>query len=172
MRVTTKTLPTAQSPFACPTVGISVSRFFPFKRKVKVGKDKWFEKIGMNYTGNAKNQVKVKEENPLKAEYFRQHAERNESQHSNQYLHLKLLKYFSVNPSVNLKGVMQFQSLEQRWDEAAGEVVKDTVSGFAGYGDVSFSSGLSTIIYGMYSFKKGKVKSDPTCTYPLCELHL
>lgn len=141
-----------------PEVGISVSRFFPFKRKVKVGKDKWFEKIGMNYTGNAKNQVKVKEENLLKPSIL--DSMQNGMSHNIPIsTSFKLLKYFSVNPSVNLKGVMQFQSLEQRWDEAAGEVVKDTVSGFAGYGDVSFSSGLSTIIYGMYSFKKGKVKA-------------
>ena len=40
-----------------PTVSFNVSRFYPFKRAVKIGKDRWYEKISMSYSGKLTNSV-------------------------------------------------------------------------------------------------------------------
>jgi lipopolysaccharide assembly outer membrane protein LptD (OstA) len=162
-----------------PEIGISVSRFFPFKRKVKIGKDKWYEKIGVNYTGNAKNQVTFKEsvfllpeadstdlpgtQIPTRGELIQQEIFDKMQNGMSHTLPIstsfKLLKYFSMNPNVSLRGVTQLKSLQKTWDADSAEVVQDTVSGITGFGDISFNSGLSTIIYGMYTFKAGPVKA-------------
>ncbi len=44
-----------------PTLVFNVSRFYPFKRKEKTGKDRWYEKISMQYTGKMTNSVSTTE---------------------------------------------------------------------------------------------------------------
>lgn len=44
-----------------PTVVFNVSRIYPFKRKEKTGKDRWYEKISMQYTGKMTNSVTTTE---------------------------------------------------------------------------------------------------------------
>ena len=44
-----------------PTMVFNVSRFYPFKRKEKQGKDRWYEKISMQYTGKMTNSVTTTE---------------------------------------------------------------------------------------------------------------
>jgi lipopolysaccharide assembly outer membrane protein LptD (OstA) len=45
-----------------PDLNISISRFYPFKRKKLVGKQKWYEKISMSYTGHFSNSISTKED--------------------------------------------------------------------------------------------------------------
>ena len=46
-----------------PDLNISLSRFYPFKRKKMVGKERWYEKISMSYTGHLSNSISTKEDN-------------------------------------------------------------------------------------------------------------
>ena len=43
-----------------PELNISVSRFYPFRRKHQVGKQRWYEKIAMTYTGQLSNSITTK----------------------------------------------------------------------------------------------------------------
>ena len=45
-----------------PDFNVSISRFYPFKRKHAVGKERWYEKIAMSYTGQMSNSIATKEE--------------------------------------------------------------------------------------------------------------
>ena len=45
-----------------PTVVFNVSRFYPFKRKERMGKERWYEKISMQYTGKMTNSVTTTED--------------------------------------------------------------------------------------------------------------
>ena len=46
-----------------PTLTVSVSQFYPFKRKKAAGAERWYEKISLSYTANMKNQISnVKED--------------------------------------------------------------------------------------------------------------
>ncbi len=44
-----------------PTIVFNVSRIYPFKRKERVGKERWYEKISMQYTGKMTNSVTTTE---------------------------------------------------------------------------------------------------------------
>ena len=48
-----------------PDLNISLSRFYPFKRKHLVGKERWYEKISMSYTGQLANSISTKEDKLL-----------------------------------------------------------------------------------------------------------
>ena len=43
-----------------PDLNISISRFQPFKRRQAVGKERWYEKIALSYTGQLSNSINTK----------------------------------------------------------------------------------------------------------------
>ena len=54
-----------------PDLNISLSRFYPFKRKHAVGKERWYEKISMSYTGQLSNSISTKEDRFLHSNLFK-----------------------------------------------------------------------------------------------------
>ncbi|MBR1469055.1 MAG: LPS-assembly protein LptD, partial [Prevotella sp.] len=50
-----------------PDLNISISRFYPFKRKKMVGKERWYEKISVSYTGQLSNSINTKENRLFKS---------------------------------------------------------------------------------------------------------
>ena len=46
--------------FTLPNVTLSVTRFFPFKKKVRVGKEKFYEKISFGYSTSLQNRINFK----------------------------------------------------------------------------------------------------------------
>jgi LPS-assembly protein len=40
-----------------PTANFNVVTMYPFAKKDKAGADKWYEKIGIGYSGNFQNQI-------------------------------------------------------------------------------------------------------------------
>ena len=46
-----------------PNLTIQLNRFYPFKRKKMAGKERWYEKIGMSYSGSLTNSINTKEDN-------------------------------------------------------------------------------------------------------------
>ena len=75
----------------------------------------------------------------------------------------KLLRFFTVSPSVNYEEKWYFEKLNWRYvqDETTGSYVAkaDTIPGFNRVANYNVSIGLNTRIYGMYHFKSGKVKA-------------
>ena len=75
----------------------------------------------------------------------------------------KLLKFFTMSPSVNYEERWYFEKLDWRYvkDDRTGNYVAtaDTVRGFNRIANYSTSVGLNTRVYGMYFFKSGKVKA-------------
>ena len=52
-----------------PDLNISLSRLYPFKRKKAMGKERWYEKIAMSYTGQLSNSIAGKEDRILRANF-------------------------------------------------------------------------------------------------------
>ena len=44
-----------------PSLNVSVSRIYPFKKKKARGEEKWYEKISLTYTGSLSNSITAKE---------------------------------------------------------------------------------------------------------------
>lgn len=132
-----------------PDLNISISRFYPFKRKRMVGKERWYEKISMSYTGHLSNSIHTKEDKLMKSDIVKDW--RNGFQHNIPIsANFTLLKYINMNLSMNLTDRMYTNKVLRSWDEVNQKEVCDTVYGFNNVYNWSMSLGLSTKQYGMW----------------------
>lgn len=132
-----------------PDLNISISRFYPFKRKHMVGKERWYEKISLSYTGHLSNSIHTKEDKLMKSDIVKDW--RNGFQHNIPIsANFTLLKYINMNLSMNLTDRMYTNKVLRSWDEVNQTEVCDTVYGFNNVYNWSMSLGLSTKQYGMW----------------------
>ena len=132
-----------------PDLNISISRFYPFKRKKAVGKEKWFEKIAMSYTGHFSNSINTKEDKLMHANIVKDWQ--NGFQHNIPISgNFTLFDYINVNPSFNFTDRMYSNKITRSWDESRQEELADTTYGFHNVYNWSLSLGLSTKLYGTF----------------------
>jgi len=141
-----------------PSFNLNMTSFNPFDSKDRIGEQKWFQRINVGYSLQGRNSIDSRETDLFKKETLKQF--RNGFQHNIPIsLSLNALKFFQFNSSVNYTERWYFQTIRKGLDNTAGGYVQliDTVSGFSRAYDYSLSSGLSTKVYGMKEFKKGKL---------------
>ena len=132
-----------------PSLTVSMSRIYPFKRKVRVGKEKWYEKISLQYNGSFTNSITCKEDYFLKSNFVKDWN--NNLKHTlSSSASFTLFKYISITPSVNFNDRMYFSRVDQSWNEELNQVQKDTVMGFYNVYDFNASVSMSTKLYGFY----------------------
>ena len=132
-----------------PNINVSMSRIYPFKRKQRVGKEKWYEKISLQYSGSFYNSITCKEDYFLKSNFVKdwQNGLKHSMSSSASFM---LFKYISITPSVSFNDRMFFSRVDQHWDEDNYEVKKDTVMGFYNVYNFNASVSMSTKLYGYY----------------------
>ena len=132
-----------------PDLNISLSRFYPFKRKKAVGDERWYEKLSMSYTGHFSNSINTKEDKLPKANLIKDW--RNGMQHSIPISgSFTLFDYINVNPSFNFVDRMYTSKIKKSWDNERQTEVADTTYGFHNVYNWSLNMGLSTKLYGMW----------------------
>ena len=132
-----------------PDLNISLSRFYPFKRKHIVGDERWYEKISMSYTGQISNSINTKEDKLMHSNLVKDW--RNGWNHNIPISgNFTLFNYINVSPSFNFRDRMYTHKVMQSWDAANQRVQNDTIYGFNNVYDYNFSIGLSTKLYGFF----------------------
>ena len=132
-----------------PDLNITFSRFYPFKRKKMVGKERWYEKLSVSYTGHLSNSITAKENELMKKNIVKDWS--NGMQHSVPISgNFTLFNYLNINPSFNFTDRTYFKKVRQSWDNDAGSVVNDTTYGFYNVYNWNLSLSASTKIYGMF----------------------
>lgn len=132
-----------------PDVNISISRFYPFKRKNAAGKEKWYEKISMSYTGRLENSISTKEDKLMHSSLTRDW--RNGMQHSIPIQgNFTVLGYVNINPTINITDRTYTNKVKKSWDNATQTEVSDTIDGFYNVYDWRMSVSASTKLYGMF----------------------
>lgn len=134
-----------------PDLNISLSRFYPFKRKHLVGKERWYEKISMSYTGQLANSISTKEDKLLHSNLIKDW--KNAFQHTIPVqANFTLFNYINVTPSFNFTDRMYSKKVTRGWDNTLQkEVVKDTTYGFHNVYNWSMNVGASTKLYGFWT---------------------
>lgn len=132
-----------------PNLTVSMSRIYPFKRKVRVGKEKWYEKISLQYNGSFTNSITCKEDYFFKSNFVKDWDNRLKHTLSSSASFM-LFKYISITPSINFNDRMFFSRVDQQWNEELNQVQKDTVMGFYNVYDFNASISMSTKLYGFY----------------------
>lgn len=132
-----------------PDLNISLSRFYPFRRKKAVGKERWYEKIAVSYTGQLSNSITTKEDRLFHSNLIRDW--RNGMQHSIPVTaSFTLLNYINVSPSFNFTDRMYTNKIMRSWDVAHQREVGDTIYGFNNVYNWNVSLSANTKIYGMW----------------------
>ena len=132
-----------------PDLNISVSRFYPFRRKKAAGKERWYEKIAVSYTGQFSNSITTKENKLLKSNLIKDW--KNGMNHRVPVqANFTVLDYINVSPSFSFTDRMYTDKINRSWNETTQREVTDTVYGFYNIYNWNMSLGLSTKLYGMY----------------------
>ena len=133
-----------------PDLNISLSRFYPFKRKHAAGDERWYEKISMSYTGQISNRIDTKEDKFLKSNLIKDW--RNGWNHSIPISgNFTLFNYINVSPSFNFQDRMYTHKIERSWDETAQKEACDTIYGFNNVYNYNMSISASTKLYGFFT---------------------
>ena len=132
-----------------PDLNVSIARFYPFKRKHAAGKERWYEKISMSYTGQLSNSINTKEDKILRSSLTKDW--RNGMKHTIPISgNFTLFDYLNLTASFNFTDRMYTQKYNRSWDEEEQKEVVDTVTGFHNVYDWNMSMSMSTTLYGMY----------------------
>ncbi|MGL4293676.1 MAG: putative LPS assembly protein LptD [Bacteroidales bacterium] len=140
-----------------PDLTFNMRRIYPFKRKVVVGKEKWFEKISLSYTGLFRNSITTKQDEFFKSSLIKDW--KNGMQHTVPISStFTVLKYINISPSINFVDRMYSNKIKRSWDpeiqnnkgDAVGGIRKDTTYGFYNVYNFNFSLSATTKLYGFY----------------------
>ena len=136
-----------------PDIAFSMSRIFPFKSN-SFGKTRWYEKIGIGYNMNTKNQISIADsllfQNDALSEF------KNGVRHTIPIsTSIKLFKYFTLSPRLNLTERWYLSQTKKEWN--GNEMISETVNRFTRGHEYNISAGINTKLYGITQFKKGKI---------------
>ena len=143
-----------------PNLSVSLSKKYPFKRKKRMGDERWYEKISLSYTGQMSNSISTKEDKVMHSSLVKDW--------NNGFKHnipvsatFQLFGFLNVTPSFNYTERWYFKKVNQEWDYATNSVAKDTVYGFNRLYNYNFSVSANTTLYGFYQpagfLKKSRV---------------
>ena len=133
-----------------PNVSISMSRIYPFKSKNRIGKERWYEKISMSYSGNISNSITAKENMILKSSLADDW--RNGAQHSVPISpSFNLLDFITLSPTFNYRERWYLSSMDREWDEKKQRTVDTKINGFKRVYDFNMNVSANTTLYGIYT---------------------
>jgi hypothetical protein len=170
---------TKQVDLGLPSITATRTRFFPFKGKNAIG-DKWYYKIGANYTMNLQNRIsapdsiiagllldptqdvtlveirEVSESNPTADTLVTTQRGldyfRNGIRHSLPIaLQFNALKYINITPTLNFSEYWNIKERDRYWDADTMKVLFRDNYGFYTARDFNFNLNTSTRIYGVFN---------------------
>ena len=137
-----------------PTVAFNVSKFFPLKRKVKLGSDRWYEKISMSYSAKLTNNVQTTESEIFTPETLKNM--RNGVQHNIPVqASFNLLNYINVTPNMNYSERWYFKKVDKQWNPETNQVENLAPEyGFYRLYDYNAGVSMSTTVYGQWQVRE------------------
>lgn len=143
--------------FTLPNITFSVSTFYPFKIKNRVGKERFYEKFALGYNTSIQNKINFKASEfgePGFIDKFQNGVAHN---FSIKLPDFTLFKYLNVAPNLSYGMNWFFRKSEAYFDPETNSVKTEMGKQFGTFGathNYSGSLSMSTRIYGMYNFGK------------------
>ena len=161
-----------------PTIDVRMAQIYPFKRKQKIGKERWYEKFSLNYSGQTKNTIKTTDSTLFDKSTW-QDLNIGAKHSLSSSASYRFLKYFNFSPSVRYQELWYLKGNEYSFnpdlvfendtifnpDSSILSIEQDTVSygridtsdinGFGAVRTFSASASLNTKIFGTLLFKRG-----------------
>lgn len=143
--------------FTLPNITFSVSTFYPFKKKMRAGKEKFYEKISFGYSTALQNKISFKASEFGKPGMLDRLQNGMSHNFSIGLPNFQLLKYISVAPSVQYGQNWFFRKNEYVYNPETDKVEMQQGRQFSTLGitqNYSFSTSMSTRVYGTFNFGK------------------
>ncbi len=143
--------------FTLPNITFSVSTFYPFKIKNRVGKERIYEKFALGYNTSLQNKINFKASEFGEPGFLNKFQNGMTHNFSIKLPDFTLLKYLNVAPSVSYGMNWFFRKSEAYFDRETNSVKMEMGKQFGHFGTTHNYSGsvsMSTRLYGMYDFGK------------------
>lgn len=143
--------------FTLPNITFSVSTFYPFKIKNRVGKERIYEKFALGYNTSLQNKINFKASEFGEPGFLDKFQNCMTHNFSIKLPDFTLLKYLNVAPSVSYGMNWFFRKSEAYFDRETNSVKMEMGKQFGHFGTTHNYSGsvsMSTRLYGMYDFGK------------------
>ena len=143
--------------FTLPNVTLSVSRFYPFKQKNRVGKKKFYEDFSLGYNTTLQNKIN------FKASEFNQPGFWDKFQNGMTHNfqiglpNFTLFKYINFTPSISYSMNWFFRKTDQVYNPETDSIEEVDSGMFNHFGAThNYSGGISasTRLYGLFIFGK------------------
>lgn len=158
-----------------PELTFSMTKQNPFKRKSRIGKEKWYEKIGVSYNSRMRNRVSVPDSLVFTNEVWSEM--RNGMVHTVPVnMSFNMLKYITVTPAATYNEYWYLKGTQKEWDPTVvfdtiydseggfaidtinGQLIESEENGFTTGRDFNTSLTLRTTLTGTKLFTKGRVR--------------
>jgi lipopolysaccharide assembly outer membrane protein LptD (OstA) len=136
-----------------PTASFNIMTIYPFQRKEAVGTPKWYEKLGIGYTGNFLNQISFYD-STFSFRKILDTAQYGATHVIPITLSLPQMGSIQLAPSVSYEERWYGQKILQRWTDSTEKVDTSISRGLYASRQMQFGMSASTRIFGTYQFGK------------------
>lgn len=142
-----------------PNLTFTVNRIYPFKRKERVGKERFYESFAFNYSTTFENKINFKASQVREPDFLKKMKNGMRHNFSIALPSFTIAKYIQGSPSVSYGMNWYFSDCEKVFNEQTQKVETVYSDPFSTFGITqAYSAGLSlsTRLYGKFMFGKGK----------------
>ncbi|MFT3844558.1 MAG: putative LPS assembly protein LptD [Lacibacter sp.] len=136
-----------------PDVGFTVNTLYPFQKKEFVGSPKWYEKLGVSYSGSFQNQFAFTD-----TTFTIQHLLDTLDWRARHSIPIQLslppMGPIQIGPSISYSETWNSRAYERNWDSATNTLITKSKKGFYREKQMSFGLSFSTAMFGKMDFKK------------------
>jgi LptD protein len=176
----TQNIATREVTMELPNLDFQMQTIFPFKIKKRVGEEKWFEKIALQYRSSLRNSIKTKDSLQFTARMF-DNLSFGIKHDVSTNISFNLFKYFNLSPNITYREDWLTQEVQKKFNKdfltfkfdtlrnpnnpddftirkdtlQYGKVDTTFLGGFKRVNTFSIGASLSTRVFGTMQFKKG-----------------
>lgn len=135
-----------------PDIALTMNTIYPFQAKEAVGSPKWYEKLGVAYSGNYKGQISFYDT----AFRFKQLIDTFQWGASHDIpvtLSLPSLGPFQISPSFSFRERWFAQRFYRKWNPVTEKLDSSIIRGFNAAREMTTGLSFSTAIFGTYQAK-------------------
>ena len=140
-----------------PDIAFIMNTIYPFQPKESVGASKWYEKLGIGYSGNYKGEISFYD-SAFQFEQVLDTFQWGASHDIPITLSLPSLGPFQIAPSMSFKEREFAQQFFRTWNPLTEKVDTSIQKGFYSAREMSFGLSFSTAVFGKYQSKNTEAK--------------
>jgi LPS-assembly protein len=137
-----------------PDIGFNVNTLYPFRRKEVIGAYKWYENLGIALNTNVRSLSSFYDTLGNFFGEFARNYQWGAAHNVPITLSLPQLGAFQFSPNVSYQEKWYYERFERKWNSTDQKLDSSIKKGLFTAREMTFSMGVTTRIFGMFTFKK------------------